>query len=285
MSGMDILAAIDAAVGCQQCGAKLDESVSDDFCGPSCQADWHAARAEPLTGYREPWDRPWDFPGVGSEAAVSVRWPDHIPSRRGHTPLPSTAPGTAFIDQGNGWEEMGRLRDGFTPTSWIVDEVHTWPVGRITPADLTASWTITLTTAAVAWRLPRSTGDLLADWRALGRAEATASTDAQRAACALRRADLTERHTKAWAGMAAVLSQGAATFAEQLRATWESIAESVQLNFPQRWICGLPLAHEADHTLERDVREQALHARRNRNTGPPAHRRPPRRLDAPGARR
>ncbi len=44
----DTLAAIDAAVGCQQCGRPLDGSVSDDFDSEECQAEWHAARASRL---------------------------------------------------------------------------------------------------------------------------------------------------------------------------------------------------------------------------------------------
>lgn len=268
---MDILAAIDAAVGCQQCGGTLDGSVSDDFCSQDCQQDWTAQHAEPLVGYQEPWHRPWDFPGVGTEAAVSVQWPTHIPSRRGHLPLPSAMPGTAFIDRGNGWEEMGRLRDGLTPTTWIIDETHTWASPR--------------QMASVEFRLPRSTGDLHADWRALARAETAATTDAQRAACALRRTDLTQRHMKAWTEMTSVLAQGFTEFGERIRATWESMARSIEVNFPQRWICGVDSAQQVDHYMDQDVRERALQARRNRNTGPPARQRAPRRIDAPGGRR
>ncbi len=44
------LAAIDAAVGCQQCARPLDGSVSDDFDSEDCQAAWHAARASRLPG-------------------------------------------------------------------------------------------------------------------------------------------------------------------------------------------------------------------------------------------
>lgn len=41
---MDIIAAIDEATGCQQCGKPLERSVSDDFCGEGCQQAWHANR-------------------------------------------------------------------------------------------------------------------------------------------------------------------------------------------------------------------------------------------------
>ena len=51
MSVDETLAAIDAAVGCQQCGKPLDGSVSDDFDTEECQAEWHAARASRLVDY------------------------------------------------------------------------------------------------------------------------------------------------------------------------------------------------------------------------------------------
>ena len=50
MSVDDTLAAIDAAVGCQQCGRPLDGSVSVDFDTEECQTAWHTARASRLGG-------------------------------------------------------------------------------------------------------------------------------------------------------------------------------------------------------------------------------------------
>lgn len=44
----DILADIDAAIGCQQCSGPLAGSVSDDFCGQDCQQVWHMARVDPV---------------------------------------------------------------------------------------------------------------------------------------------------------------------------------------------------------------------------------------------
>lgn len=40
----DIISAIDAATGCQQCGNPLRSSPSADFCGEFCQATWQANR-------------------------------------------------------------------------------------------------------------------------------------------------------------------------------------------------------------------------------------------------
>lgn len=52
---MDIVAAIDQAIGCEQCGRPLDDSPSDLWCSEGCQQAWQSARTTPLTGYREPW--------------------------------------------------------------------------------------------------------------------------------------------------------------------------------------------------------------------------------------
>lgn len=67
VTNKDIFAMIDTAIGCQQCGSQLSDSVSDDFCNQTCQEEWHSSRAAPLLDYREPklepaprpWDRPW----------------------------------------------------------------------------------------------------------------------------------------------------------------------------------------------------------------------------------
>lgn len=48
----DIIAAIDEATGCQQCGKPLERSVSDDFCGEGCQQRWHANRIAPKVQHR-----------------------------------------------------------------------------------------------------------------------------------------------------------------------------------------------------------------------------------------
>lgn len=38
---MDIVSAIDQAVGCHSCGGSLENSVSDLFCSEHCQQAWH----------------------------------------------------------------------------------------------------------------------------------------------------------------------------------------------------------------------------------------------------
>jgi hypothetical protein len=51
MATRDVLAAIDAALGCHQCGGPLGGSPSDDFCCAEHQRAWHARRAVAL-----PWE-------------------------------------------------------------------------------------------------------------------------------------------------------------------------------------------------------------------------------------
>lgn len=70
---MDILGAIDAAVGCQACGGPLGKSPSDDFCRPECQDAWHAGHGDKLVGYREPWDI-GDLPGIGRDVYEMAEW-------------------------------------------------------------------------------------------------------------------------------------------------------------------------------------------------------------------
>lgn len=41
---MDIVDAIDAAVGCHTCGGPMGDSVSDTFCRERCQKAWAAKR-------------------------------------------------------------------------------------------------------------------------------------------------------------------------------------------------------------------------------------------------
>lgn len=52
----DIISVIDQAVGCQTCGGSLERSVSDMFCGESCQQAWHAKRVTPASSFATPVD-------------------------------------------------------------------------------------------------------------------------------------------------------------------------------------------------------------------------------------
>ena len=53
---------------CGACGETLtDDDESAYFCDAYCSDRWHATQVEPLTGYREPWNRPDVFPGLGGD--------------------------------------------------------------------------------------------------------------------------------------------------------------------------------------------------------------------------
>ena len=199
----DVLAVIDAAVGCQTCGAELGpDAPSSDFCGPDCQDTWHAARAAALVGYREPWIT-CDLPGVGTSAHVSAQW-----------------------------------------------------------------------------RLPRETGDLNADMRALAVAWRLASTPEQRAACSLRKESLRSRYMARCAERTHRAMAGMVDLGSALRANMAVVGEAFG-----RFAEGVREAVEAWQKLNTalttpppDPRERALQARRTRNTGPTSARRAPRTL-------
>lgn len=194
----DILATIDAAVGCQHCGGPLGDSPSDDFCGPDHQQAWHAERSDRLVGYREPWD-------------------DRI-----YRPA----------------------RDAMS----VLD-----------------------------FRLPRQTGNLRADERALCRAVLAASTPAQVAACRLRREQLSERKTamltETMEALTAPLAEAAQRFAEIGRGLFAALQP---LSTP---LASLAEAVKQDAGARQSVMERALQAKRSRGTGPA-----PRRLDGRRAR-
>lgn len=195
---MDILDRIDAAVGCQHCGGSLGSSPSDDFCSDRCQGDWHAARADELVGYREP----WDIPGQGS------------------------------IEFG-----AARMR----------------PAPR--PED---------------WRLPVMTSDLRLDTVMLVRAIATATTEDQRAACALRGEQLTERRREAARQLFEAMTPAFRAFSEQMQEAARRVTVALaSIKWPQLQQPVPPEAVPASLPEDRAaVARRALEARRNRNTGP-----------------
>lgn len=67
---MDILDRIDEVTApvCGTCTEPLDPAgPSMYFCDDRCSDSWHRTQGEPLVGYREPWHRPGEFPGVGMD--------------------------------------------------------------------------------------------------------------------------------------------------------------------------------------------------------------------------
>lgn len=137
---MDIIAAIDHATGCHTCGRGLQDSVSDLFCGPDCQADWYAERTDPLADYAEPDDLP-QYVGnlVEFHAAETV---PAIPDHGIHAPefpldLVAAMWETAARAE-RAWAEILRL------WTTVIDEIDwdtiTWhgmsPAEQPTPQDL-----------------------------------------------------------------------------------------------------------------------------------------------------
>lgn len=111
----DILAKIDAAVGCHACGGLLaDDSPSGDFCSAECQAEWHATHVVPLVGYREPWYRPGEFPGVGTEAFRSA--PQQVEVSAGS--------GYARVSTSWGAEQSGYAFNPWPVIDWSRTRVH-----------------------------------------------------------------------------------------------------------------------------------------------------------------
>lgn len=126
-SGMsdDILAKIDAAVGCHSCaGVLADDSPSGDFCSAECQTEWHAGHVVPLTGYREPWHRPDEFPGVGTEAfRPAVQEPASVGSWYARMSDLGESAGFELVPTGR-WGRVTVSNPGWPVIDWSRTRVH-----------------------------------------------------------------------------------------------------------------------------------------------------------------
>lgn len=123
MSGVDILDRIDE-VTAPVCGA-CAETIGPDgpslyFCDDRCSDSWHRTQGEPLVGYVDPWHRPWDFPGIGSDVHVSGAGQTFVldetltaPPSREQPSVGSFEDGSrVYIDDGSGWREIIMVRFG-----------------------------------------------------------------------------------------------------------------------------------------------------------------------------
>lgn len=136
------------------------------------------------------------------------------------------------------------------------------------------------------WRLPVQTADLAADRRAWRHARDTATTDAQRAACRLRGEQLAERSRQQLEHLRETLAPFFAGVVEGINAAFQGL--SAALAGMHREISRLAASSPTPPPPPRtraEAARRAMDARKHRNTGPPAGGRPPRRIDAPGARR
>jgi hypothetical protein len=272
--GDDILAAIDAAVGCQHCGGPLGDSPSDDFCSAAHQQAWHAARADELIGYREPWDRPWDFPGAGTD--------EYQPRAGRGLHLGRLRADDVFVaDRGGEWVALSTAASfGAEPDGGVIGSTYVGAirVNSMFVGSVRVSW------PEMEFRLPPETADLARDREMARRAAAVATTDAQRAAVRLRMESLAQRQAEYHRQAMAALLPTIEDMSERLRQFGELLAVGLRALTDgfAKYIDGF---RQAGMVSEQPP-DDPMAPRRNRNTGP-AHgpQRPPRRIDARGARR
>lgn len=292
---MDILDAIDAVTApvCGTCTEPLDPAgPSIYFCDDLCSDSWHRTQGEPLVGYRDPWDRPDEFPGVGMDEysttpeTPSIAFGGRVGFRVAQpSSFHDPAPPRVLVGDGNGgWQDIGTVHRWEATYEDDRGELSPWGYDRLpptTPAPTLMSYqsTIRVEWPGLEFRLPRATGNLAADWTAARTAEHTATTDAQRAAVRLRIESLTERQRVAadeWMRILAEAFEPMHAYIEAASRAMRQFGESLRPLFN-----GLRDAGLLDEPESTDPRERALAARRNRGTGPTAHERAPRSMGRP----
>lgn len=165
----EFLARLDAAIGCQQCGGPLTESVSDIYCSERCSMIYSGSRASDLA--YQYWDE--DEHGWTAEALADLE------------PVSWIAPPVWRLPRSTGDLEA----DGFAlahaiDTSTTDAHMAACELRRQSLAERQRQmW-------AREWRLPRATGNFWKDNTACNLASSTATTPAQVAACELRRIEI-----------------------------------------------------------------------------------------------
>ncbi len=185
----DFLATLDAALGCQHCGGPLGDSPSPDFCSEEHSRAWLAEHVAPVP-----------LPDTADAAPVYVG-EDADQARVPLNDGPPAGSRRVTVAQYNAWYEpqaqvavrdlRTRLQRGETVSEGDVLADGAWCVHRLNLLD-DGSWDATFAPMPFVWRLPRMTGDVPADLRAVNVAEMAADTDHRRAACALRREQIDE---------------------------------------------------------------------------------------------
>lgn len=104
----DIIAAIDHATGCQQCGKDLTGSVSDDFCSEECQRGWQAVNVAHVKQVEPEVNRRIQVYAGGFAAAMNAAL--EVMEARFTFP----AGGQVFRPNGETWEPFGTITSGFT---------------------------------------------------------------------------------------------------------------------------------------------------------------------------
>jgi hypothetical protein len=209
----DFLARLDAAIGCQQCGGPLTQSVSDYFCSEDCSEDYSEAHSDDL-------DDDWSTLGHDWE-------PDELADLEPVSWLP---PRTWRLRRSTGdlAADQSALRDAQRTASSAAQREACAVRSEALRGRQRVIW-------AREWRLPRSSGNPGGDWNALVWAETTATTPAQYAACNLRRADLEARYPgiggPSWS-LERMMSSAMAGFAAGIR---ESQEEAQRARFAENF--------------------------------------------------
>jgi hypothetical protein len=172
----DFIDRLDEVIGCQQCGGPLTQSVSNYFCSELCSMTYSASAASEV-GYRY-WDE--DEHGWTAEALADLE------------PVSWIAPPVWRLPRSTG--DLEADQQALNRACETVQTPAQQAACDLRQDDLDQRRRVA---NAKNWRLPRSTGNFWADDRACHEAAAMATTDAQRAACVLRREDLEARRPSA----------------------------------------------------------------------------------------
>lgn len=132
----DVIARIDAAIGCQHCTGPLGGSPSDDFCSAGCQAAWSAARTTPLQGDDEPTEL-----AAHVVNQVELHSPETCPDCVGGRWCPDRPAATLVhrgrtIDLSNAFGGRASVAEQLhRDWPWVGAELWTAAVGEPPPAD------------------------------------------------------------------------------------------------------------------------------------------------------
>jgi hypothetical protein len=171
----DFIDRLDAAIGCMYCGGELPpNAVSDYFCAEECSAAYAASNTAWHGDYIDD-DEEWS-----PEALVDLEPVGWI-----QPPVWRLPRSTSDLDA----DQLALNRACETVQTPAQQAACDLRQDDIDQRRRRAN--------AKNWRLPRSTGNFWADDRACHEAAAMATTDAQRAACVLRREDLEARRPSA----------------------------------------------------------------------------------------
>ena len=280
----DFIAELDAAIGCQQCGGPLDSSPSDDFCSPSCQTAWSAARTQPLTSYREPDDQPAHVANLvelhSPETCISC-----VEGRRRRKAIDAAM--AAALAYGSSYVVVDEITGFLVPSRNARRELLNERVQRNQEQVNRLSQMLDGPIQIARVGEPADSGG--PNWHTIGTAREPvafgfdpATREGGGSIVAVHRRDGVDH-------MQAILSPGAVVFPPEFADRMRAVAEEVGQAWVDAWRdiseALVPIAEQLQRSglIEEqpptDPRERALWLRRNRNTGPSASARAPRTIN------